>query len=672
MGVRYFTIHAHFYQPPRQNPWLGTIEEEIPSSIYTSYNQLITDECYGKLAIQEIKFSTDLILNLYSLLNFNFGPTLLNYIEKNYPNLYLSIQEADVISRNIYGFGNAIAQVYNHTIMPLLPLKYKRLYVKWGIESFERAFKRKPYGMWLSECACDEETLEVLIDYDIKFTILSPHQIKTARNSKTQSYIEEITPGAYIWRSKINPSKKITLFVYDKELSLLSFKELNNTEKFYLRIKNSTLKNKTTLIATDGENYGHHIKLGDEYLKKLIQKIIDKKDFKLTNLTFLYHNIQPDNEAEINENTSWSCPHGIERWKTECSCSTSPQSKYKKWKETLFKSTQKIRDISYNYFISSTIKEIKNPKKMLERYITVYEEKNPHNTILFIDENLRRNEKPINKTDILKLLDMEIKSSFSQVSCGFFFDDITNIETINNIKNLIFVADRLNDSKYKNQADEEINLIMKEKSNYKIDFKKLVTEIKIESTKILEKLASEISYLSSLNFHFTFCFYDWKIKNKQKDENFFETSLTNINTFEQYIIETKIVNEKENLLFYTTNLTKKNDFIFSYDDFSKNTKKLAEILRSKKPEDINKKKFLYKLSNSTVNEDIINSYINLLKEKAAHSLPYAYEIAKFIINLSINSKLFYEIENEIKQTPLSPLLWKINLIKRRRNDYKKD
>ncbi|MCX7641925.1 MAG: DUF3536 domain-containing protein [Elusimicrobiales bacterium] len=672
MGIKYFSIHAHFYQPPRKDPWTGIIIEETPTKIHSSYNQMITDQCYGPLAIHKIKLNDDFI-NLYSIINFDFGPTLLNYIEKTYPKLYITIQNSDHISTKLYGYGNAIAQVYNHAIMPLLPLHEKKLYVKWGVESFFRTFKRKPLGMWLSECACDNETLEVLIHEEIKFTILAPHQIKKiTRIGDEKNVTSDIKPGMYLWKSKVNPGKNIIIFVYDYNLSKLLHKDIQNTEKSVLRITNITYENSPTIIATDGENYGHHIKSGDIYLSELIKKIIKEKKIKITNLSYICNNLKPEYEVEINENTSWSCPHGIERWKNECLCYVDPNKKYKKWKNTLKTASDIIKQNSDNFFYSKLIEYVTNPQKMLEQYIVIQEEFSPHNFLSFIQKNLRKNNIYSSKYhEIIKLFDMELKSAFFRCSCGYFFDDILNIEALNNIKNLIFVSQILIEYSYHTQEIEKIiDNIKKEKSNLDINVKEVIEKIIDDSQNYLEKMASEFSYLHYLNFHKCLYNTDWKFKINQINNIEFEIQATHIPTLKQKIIKVKILEEKSNIIFKTINIETGKTNILTLDDFNKDIKNLILILKSNSHKEMLAKQFLYKLSNSLIPYEIVKIYIELLKNNIAHTLPFAYEIALSIISIASTTSLslIKELKKEISQTPLSSLLWKIELIMEKNYD----
>lgn len=660
MGVKKkLVIHAHFYQPPRYNPFTGIVSEDT-GSYYTSYNQKITDECYGPLAVKQIKYKNDLY-PLYPFLSFNFGPTLLKYIEDNFPKLYISIINSDTISAKIFRYPSAIAQIYNHAIMPLLTPYEKKLQIKWAKESFKRAFMRDAEGLWLSETAFDNKTLEALIDEDIKFTISSPHQIKKAwKISDKNKTISDIGSGMYLWRSKKDPSKSIVIFVFDENLSKLSFSELWNTEKFIMRVRNSFVANNISLIATDGENYGHHIKKGDYYLARFIEKIL-KSDIELTNLSSLYHTYQPEYEVEINENTSWSCKCGIKRWMDQCECRINPSIKYQKWKKTLKKAADLASEISHKIFVSHSLEFLKNPHQTLEKYITLYEKPQPHMLMLFLENNSKKGLSHHKLTEILRLLKMEVSAAFSKTSCGFFFDDITGIESVNNIRNIIYVLHMAKSYGYDEKDINEIKeLIRNEKSNFNIDLKEFIDKLIKECEDAYKIYAVQNAALHYLNFHLCLTPSFLKIKIYQDSLYIFHTIITDIYTFQTFKYDVEISDEKSNLIFRVKSENGEKDII-SVKELPADIQNLIEILRSSNTKDKMVKDFLYILSNSNIPDKIISSYIDLIKNNLAHKLPYSYEIATYIISLAKNYSKLQELKNAILDSELESLMWKINL-----------
>lgn len=671
MGVvkKYLTIHAHFYQPKRTDPWENFVLENTGEKNYKNYNFLIIDQCYGPLSIKEIKVKDELI-NIYSLINYNFGPTLLNFIEENDPQLYYSIIESDIISQKIYGYGNAIACVYNHAILPLLPLNHKKLYIRWGIENFKRNFKRQPLGMWLSELAVDEQTLEVLIENDIKFIILSPHQIESIKNIKTQKIENIVNPSIpYLWRSKQNPQKTITIFLYNKEISNKIIHEANNTEKFSLRIKTSIDINKKNtefvLLASDGENWGYHLKNGDIYLKKLIEYFIrHKKEMELANLSFLYHTIKPEYEIEIKNNSSWSCPHGIERWKCECGCRIDTKNNYQKWKHTLKKTIDNISEKVDDLFIKETSSYIKNPYSAIEEFINIYEEKSPHQTLSFIEKNSIKKINPDDIPKILKLFDMKLHLAFAYTSCGWFFDDITNIETLNNIKNIIYIVDIL--KKY--AININIDEIENEKSNFKqINFKETIKEIK----KLIyskEKQISEFIILDLIDYKNIFykSRYHLKIINKQIDNNSinYTIKLSDIITLNEETYNAALLNEKGNIIIKIKKGNETDYTIITLQDINPQIKALFTTLKSNDKSKTELKQFYYSIIH--INE---NSYLELLKKfnyivSSNNDIPFLYEISKIllsnILTYNIDKKIIDDFSNTLKKIGIE-ISWKLKI-----------
>ncbi len=186
-------IHCHFYQPPRENAWLEAVESQDSASPYHDWNERITAECYlpnGTSRMLGGHGRIAKIVNNYTRISFNFGPTLLSWMEERAPQAYEQVLKADRESQQIFsGHGSAIAQAYNHLILPLANSRDKRTQIVWGIRDFQYRFGRDPEGMWLPETAVDLETLEILSSLGIKFTILAPRQAGKVRTEKGTEWI---------------------------------------------------------------------------------------------------------------------------------------------------------------------------------------------------------------------------------------------------------------------------------------------------------------------------------------------------------------------------------------------------------------------------------------------------------------------------------------------------
>jgi alpha-amylase/alpha-mannosidase (GH57 family) len=331
---RCICIHAHFYQPPRENPWLEDVELQDSAYPYHDWNERIAAECYAPNTASRILDGEDRIvdiLNNYSRISFNFGPTLLSWMERRRPDLYEAIVEADRASqRRFSGHGSALAQVYNHVIMPLANRRDKQTQIRWGIRDFERRFGRSPEGMWLAETAVDLETLDVLADHGIRFTILAPRQAKQVHPLGGGEWRDvsggRIDPRApYLCR--LPSGRAISLFFYDGPISRdVAFSgTLNDGAAFAARLAGAFTDAdgpELVHIATDGETYGHHRRHGDMALAYCLHHIESAGLARITVYGEYLERNPPAHEVEVFEGSSWSCVHGVERWRADCGCSS--------------------------------------------------------------------------------------------------------------------------------------------------------------------------------------------------------------------------------------------------------------------------------------------------------------------------------------------------------------
>ncbi len=442
---KYICIHGHFYQPPRENAWLEEVELQDSAYPYHDWNERITAECYAPNTASRILDTdgkiTDIVSN-YSKMSFNFGPSLLSWMERHSPEIYQAILEADRKSmQNFSGHGSAIAQVYNHMIMPLANRRDKYTQVVWGVRDFEQRFKRFPEGMWLPETAVDHETLEILADIGITFTILAPHQARKVKKIEKQtkwqntenSTVDPTT--AYICR--LPSGKQITLFFYDGPISRdIAFGGLlGNGEDFAKRLINTFSDKKTEPqllhIATDGETYGHHHHGGDMALAYCLHYIETKKNIKLTNYAEYLEKHPPAREVIIHENSSWSCIHGVERWKDNCGCSSGMHTEWnQKWRRPLREALDEIRFSSISIFENGLKDMLKDQWKARDEYISVILDRSEESLDEFFLSHSKIRLSKNEKTRALKLLEMQRNAMLMYTSCGWFFDEISGIETM--------------------------------------------------------------------------------------------------------------------------------------------------------------------------------------------------------------------------------------------------
>jgi len=450
--TKYVCIHGHFYQPPREEPWLEEIEFQESAFPYHDWNERITAECYLPNVYAHRVDGDGFILeivNNYKGINFNFGPTLLLWLKKHRPALLKKIVEADSQSCLIYNsHGNAIAQVYNHIIMPLANIRDKITQIKWGIEAFKYFFGRHPEGMWLAETAVDNETLSIMAKEGIKFTILAPRQADQVRPLIPQK------PGTHpIWCPvdeatldithpyRCYPSKDtaIDIFFYHGSLSQgVSFGGLlQNGDELARRLEAAFYKDGPQLvsIATDGETYGHHWKFAEMALAYLIYYFSHHPQIKLTNFSYYLTQFPPEYEVRIKENTSWSCAHGVRRWEADCGCNTGAHPDWnQKWRKALRETLNWLRDEIELLFEKEGSRYFHDPWAARDDYIKIILDPSPEVKTAFWHIHGRPSLDTEDKIAALKLLEIQYYGQLMFTSCGWFFDDISGLEPRQNLR----------------------------------------------------------------------------------------------------------------------------------------------------------------------------------------------------------------------------------------------
>ena len=446
----FLTIHGHFYQPPRENPWLEAIELQDSALPFHDWNERINKECYNPNSVSKIVDSRNRILdvvNNYEYMSYNFGPTLLSWMEQFAPLTYERIIKADIESISEHnGHGNAIAQVYNHIIMPLANEHDKETQIKWGIRDFEYRFGRKPEGMWLAETAVDDDTLRILEANGIKFTILSPYQADKFKKKGDKEWTDvswgNIDPArSYKYNIKSAPGKSIDLFFYDGAISRsVAFDELlKDGNKFIKRLKEGVSDCRDfpqiVNIATDGESYGHHTKFGDMALAYVLKVKAKDEGFKITNYAEYLEKYRSDCEVEIKQASSWSCFHGVGRWKEDCGCSTGGHPGWnQKWRKPLREALDYLRDELVIIFEQEGPKYFDNVWEVRNNYIDVILDRNEMNVKKFQQENFKPDLSDEQKVHAMELLEIQRQAMLMYTSCGWFFSEISGIETVQIMK----------------------------------------------------------------------------------------------------------------------------------------------------------------------------------------------------------------------------------------------
>jgi alpha-amylase/alpha-mannosidase (GH57 family) len=440
MTNKYICIHGHFYQPPRENAWLEVIEVQDSAHPYHDWNERISAECYAANTASRILEHGVIkdIVNNYSKISFNFGPTLLSWMEDYDPETYEAILEADKESMKIFsGHGSAIAQVYNHMIMPLANRRDKQTQIIWGIRDFESRFARKPEGMWLAESAVDIESLELLAENEIKFTILAPRQAKAFRkqgDAEWHEVHEKKVDTRRPYRFNLPSGKSIVLFFYDGDISQgVAFNGLlNDGQKFAHALLNSadSKSDEPQLIniATDGETYGHHHKHGDMALAYCLDYIDKHANATITNYAEYISKVSIDYEAMIHENSSWSCVHGIERWRNDCGCNTGGNGHWnQKWRKPLRDALDWLRDQLNEVYEREASQILKDPWLARNEYIKIILKRNDDTLRKFLKDHCS---KDVDPNRVFRLMEMQRHAMLMYTSCGWFFDEVSGIETI--------------------------------------------------------------------------------------------------------------------------------------------------------------------------------------------------------------------------------------------------
>jgi alpha-amylase/alpha-mannosidase (GH57 family) len=455
---RFVCVHGHFYQPPRENPWLETVEVQDSAAPYHDWNDRITSECYapnGASRITNKQNEIIRIMNNYARMSFNFGPTLLTWLHDKAPRTYRMILDADKASALRYSaHGSAIAQVYNHIIMPLASRRDALTQIRWGIAHFEHHFGRKPEGMWLAETAVNRSVLDLMAQEGIKFTILAPAQCARVRRipsseaastdpastETTGTWLDTAVDPTHPYTVHLDEGRSIAVFFYDGPNSrAVAFEGLLNSGDdfgerlltgFHPASPQDAEVAQLSHIATDGESYGHHHKHGEMALSYAMHWIEEGQQARLTNYAEFLDRFPPKWEAEVVENSSWSCLHGVERWRSNCGCNGGKPDWHQEWRAPLREALDHLRDATApltEQFAQPIFKDLWAAR---DAYIHIILDRSPGSTANFFAAHATHPLTAAERITALELLELERHTQLMYTSCGWFFDEISGIETV--------------------------------------------------------------------------------------------------------------------------------------------------------------------------------------------------------------------------------------------------
>ena len=441
---RAVVIHGHFYQPPRENPWLERVEVQDSAHPFHDWNARVTAECYApNTAARRVDAENRIvdIVNNFTRISFNVGPTLLSWLEAERPDVYAAITEADAGSRAARGHGNAIAQAYGHAILPLASRRDKVTQVRWGLADFRHRFGREAEGMWLPETAVDQETLEVLADEGVGFTILAPGQaarVRERRDDQWRPAGRSIAPSRP-YRYEVGSGRALALFFYDGPISTAVAFEglLGSGEQFAARLLHGFDEKRPwrelVHVATDGESYGHHHRFGEMALAACCDRIEASGEAELTNYAAFLASLPapgPTAEVEIVGPSSWSCAHGVERWRADCGCRVGHPDWHQRWRAPLREALDWLRDAVDPLYEVRASAVLKDPWAARDDYVRVVLDRSPASLAAFLDRHQLQSLEGAERVLALTALELQRHRLLMYTSCGWFFDDLSGLEAV--------------------------------------------------------------------------------------------------------------------------------------------------------------------------------------------------------------------------------------------------
>jgi len=475
-------VHGHFYQPPRENPWTGKIDPEPDAVPFRDWNERVHAECYGpNSAVRtETTNGSEQVINNYGNTSFDFGPTLLSWLEGQHPATYSKIIAADAESlARFNGHGNAIAQAYNHAILPLCNERDRLTQIRWGVADFRYRFGREPEAIWLPETACNDDVLDSLIDHELRYVILAPQQAARIRDGQQASASWQETSKNSIdtnipyFRCHRNGSgKSLAVFFYDQDIAhAIAFEHaLSSSAELAARIGARPGSTAMVSVATDGEIYGHHHKFGDQALAHLLETEAPARGFRVTNYGEYLDQHPPGVEVEINngpagEGSSWSCIHGVNRWTSDCGCHTGGGESWNQaWRKPLRAALDFLRDEAATAFATTRGELFIDPWAARDESIKLILDQFESRE-LFLQQHAPRPLTREQELQALTYLEMQRNALLMYTSCGWFFNDIGGLEPIQILRYACRVIELMREVELSSPRRRFLEILAEAKSN---------------------------------------------------------------------------------------------------------------------------------------------------------------------------------------------------------------
>ena len=443
MSHRHICVHGHFYQPPRENPWLGEVAREDSAAPFHDWNDRIAEECYGPMVLGMRAGSDGSVIAYESILrrlSFNFGPTLLDWLERRRPSIHDGILAADKASCAQDGLGSAIAQPYYHVILPLAGRRDKETLVRWGLADFQSRFGRKAKGMWLPETAVDDDTLDVLAAEGLEFTILSPTQAAAVRSAGGSDWTavsaETLDPKTpYLWVSPTDASRRLAVFFFHRRLSdgVVSGETVADASGFCQGVLNRLMPGDAAQmvhVASDGEFYGHHNPGAERVLSLALDLLADEGVTPINHSRFLKL-FPPPREVRIRPNTAWSCEHGLGRWTRDCGCRSKHLPDWSQdWRGPLRDALDRLAHRLDTFYEDEAGRFFTDPWAVRDDSAVPFRYRGSEHAARFLTAHAKRPLTEEEEGRALRLLAMQRERLAMFTSCAWFFDDISGIETI--------------------------------------------------------------------------------------------------------------------------------------------------------------------------------------------------------------------------------------------------